>query len=96
MSERLPPPDEPDEPALVPVPVPVPDPDDEELDEPDELVEYFVDVLELSACVTSVPKSVHSSQTSSSAPSIFTRFGEATSFPHISHWTDPLSVMFSP
>jgi hypothetical protein len=54
---------------------------------PDEelLVEYFVDVEELSSVVTSVPKSVHSSQTSSSAPSIFTRFGEATSFPHISH-----------
>jgi len=53
---------------------------DEEL-----LVEYFVDVAELSSVCTSVPKSVHSSQTSSSAPSIFTRLGEATSFPHISH-----------
>jgi hypothetical protein len=55
--------------------------DDELLDD----VEYFVDVLEESAWVTSVPKSVHSSQTSSSAPSIFTRLGELTSFPHISH-----------
>ncbi|PSQ59390.1 MAG: hypothetical protein BRD23_04525 [Halobacteriales archaeon SW_9_67_25] len=59
-------------------------------------VEYFVDVDEVvSSCVTSVPKSVHSSQTSSSAPSILTRFGLAVSVPHISHWTDSLPVMFS-
>jgi hypothetical protein len=51
------------------------------------LVEYLVDVLDVSWVVTSVPNSVHSSQTSSSAPSIFTRFGEAVSVPHISHWT---------
>ena len=74
--------------------------DDDELlddeDDPDDPVEYFVDVLDESACVTSVPKSVHSSQTSSSAPSIFTRFGELVSVPHISHWTGPLPVMFSP
>lgn len=59
----------------------------DELEELEELdpVEYFVEVLEESACVTSVPKSVHSSQTSSSAPSIFTRFGEFVSVPHISH-----------
>jgi len=56
-----------------------------ELPEEELLVEYFVDDEALSSVVTSVPKSVHSSQTSSSAPSIFTRFGEATSFPHISH-----------
>jgi hypothetical protein len=63
------------------------DPELPPLDEPLEelLVEYFVDVEELSSVRTSVPKSVHSSQTSSSAPSIFTRLGEATSFPHISH-----------
>jgi hypothetical protein len=62
------------------------DEEEEELEELDEdPVEYFVDVLEESACVTSVPKSVHSSQTSSSAPSIFTRFGEFVSVPHISH-----------
>jgi hypothetical protein len=52
----------------------------------EELVEYFVDVLDVLSCVfTSVPKSVHSSQTSSSAPSILTRFGSDVSFPHISH-----------
>jgi hypothetical protein len=50
------------------------------------LVEYFVEALEALSCVfTSVPKSVHSSQTSSSAPSILTRFGSDVSFPHISH-----------
>jgi hypothetical protein len=70
-----------------------PDPPPEELDEADELddddeeddVEYFVDVDDVSSVLTSVPKSVHSSQTSSSAPSILTRFGEETSVPHISH-----------
>ncbi|EMA12994.1 hypothetical protein C436_11293 [Haloarcula marismortui ATCC 33800] len=64
-----------------------------ELDEEDELddedeeddVEYFVDVDDVSSVLTSVPKSVHSSQTSSSAPSILTRFGDETSVPHISH-----------
>jgi hypothetical protein len=61
---------------------------DDELEELlplDELVEYFVELLEVSCVFTSVPKSVHSSQTSSSAPSILTRFGLAVSFPHISH-----------
>jgi hypothetical protein len=58
---------------------------DDEGDDEDDPVEYFVDVLPESACVTSVPKSVHSSHTSSSAPSIFTRFGEFVSVPHISH-----------
>jgi hypothetical protein len=58
----------------------------DELDPLELLVEYFVEVLDVLSCVfTSVPKSVHSSQTSSSAPSIFTRFGSAVSFPHISH-----------
>ncbi|EMA25016.1 hypothetical protein C435_03044 [Haloarcula marismortui ATCC 33799] len=64
-----------------------------ELDEEDELddddeeddVEYFVDVDDVSSVLISVPKSVHSSQTSSSAPSILTRFGDETSVPHISH-----------
>jgi len=68
-------------------------PPPEELDEEDELddddeeddVEYFVDVEDVSSVLTSVPKSVHSSQTSSSAPSILTRFGDETSVPHISH-----------
>ncbi len=63
------------------------DEDDEEesLDELDEDVEYLVDAPEEVCCFTSVPKSVHSSQTSSSAPSTFTRLGELVSFPHISH-----------
>jgi hypothetical protein len=60
------------------------DGDDDE-DPPDEPVEYFVEVLEESAVWTAVPKSVQSSQTSSSAPSILTRFGELVSVPHISH-----------
>jgi len=77
MSRRRPPPeeDDPDEELL----------DDEELDDPLEDVEYFVDVDEVSSVLTSVPKSVHSSQTSSSAPSILTRLGDETSLPHISH-----------
>jgi hypothetical protein len=61
-------------------------------EEPEELeeledVEYFVDVDDEDSWRTSVPKSAHSSQTSSSAPSTFTVFGFATSVPHISHWT---------
>jgi hypothetical protein len=66
------------------------DPPDELDPEPDEPllpVEYFVDVLEPLSWRTSVPKSEHSSHTSSSAPSTFTVFGEAVSAPHISHWT---------
>lgn len=59
--------------------------DDDELFPLDE-VEYFVEVEDEESFVfSSVPKSVHSSQTSSSAPSIFTRLGEETSVPHISH-----------
>jgi hypothetical protein len=64
------------------------DPDAPELlddEEPLDPVEYFVEVLDPVSCVTSVPKSVHSSHTSSSAPSIFTRLGEFVSVPHISH-----------
>jgi hypothetical protein len=56
-------------------------------EEPELSVEYFVVVLELDSVRISVPKSVHSSQTSSSAPSILTRFGLETSEPHISHCT---------
>jgi len=48
-------------------------------------VEYFVDVLEDSWVFTSVPKSTHSEQTSSSAPSTLTVFGSDVSAPHISH-----------
>jgi hypothetical protein len=83
MSRRRP--DDPPELPVVPLDVP---PEDAvvELPELDDPVEYFVEVpSESDPCVISVPKSVHSSQTSSSAPSIFTRFGEAVSVPHISH-----------
>jgi hypothetical protein len=85
MSRRRPPP--PLDPPAPPVALEPDDPPDdplEELDEP-ELVEYLVLVVELSWVVTSVPNSVHSSQTSSSAPSILTVFGAAVSVPHISH-----------
>jgi hypothetical protein len=71
-------------------PPPLEPPD--ELDRPlvdvdeDDPVEYFVEVeLDESPVVSSVPNSVHSSQTSNSAPSTFTRFGEDVSAPHISH-----------
>jgi hypothetical protein len=77
MSRRPPPPVVPDEPpeGL--------EADDE--DDPDEDVEYFVDVEEVSSVRTSVPKSAQSSHTSSSAPSILTVFGDPVSVPHISH-----------
>jgi len=80
MSDRRDDPEELDD--VVPVEDDDPDP---ELPDEDDPVEYFVDVLDESACVTSVPNSVHSSQTSSSAPSIFTRLGDPVSVPHISH-----------
>jgi hypothetical protein len=51
----------------------------------EEAVEYFVEVAEESWVLTSVPKEAHSSQTSSSAPSTLTVFGDAVSVPHISH-----------
>jgi hypothetical protein len=63
----------------------VDDPPEELDDEPDEDVEYFVEADDEDSCLTSVPKSVHSSQTSSSAPSTLTRLGELVSLPHISH-----------
>jgi hypothetical protein len=81
MSRRRPPPEPPEEP---PDPLAVLDEDPDVSDEL--LVEYLVDVLDEESWVrTSVPNSVQSSHTSSSAPSIFTRFGLPTSFPHISH-----------
>jgi hypothetical protein len=87
MSLRRPPP-EPEEPAELLVELlealELEDPLDEELLE---LVEYFVDELDSDSVRISVPKSVHASQTSSSAPSILTRFGFDVSVPHISHWT---------
>ena len=59
---------------------------DWELDPPLDPVEYFVDVLELEACVfTSVPKSVQFEHTSSFAPSTLMVFGDDVSAPHISH-----------
>ena len=86
MSRRRPPPPPPDRPPEDPLDRPLEDPEPEL---PLLLVEYFVDELELSPVRTSVPKSVHSSHTSSSAPSILTVFGLAVSDPHISHWTIP-------
>jgi hypothetical protein len=84
MSDRLldPPPEETVELVVL-------DPPDAELDvlePPDEPVEYFVDVSpDDDCCLTSVPKSAQSPQTSSSAPSTFTFFGDDVSAPHISH-----------
>jgi hypothetical protein len=73
-------------PPLAELLVDVDPPPDWELPEPDNPVEYFVEVEpELSSVLTSVPKSVQLSQTLSSAPSILTRFGLAVSVPHISH-----------
>jgi hypothetical protein len=81
----------------VEVPAPEPDePEDEDVEDDEEDVEYFVDVEEDSWVWTSVPKSAQSPQTSSSAPSILTVFGDPVSVPHISHWTGVLSVIFSP
>ena len=63
-------------------------PEDDPLDpsDPPELpVEYFVDVVLVDSVLTSVPKSEHSSHTSSSAPSTFTVLGVDVSAPHISH-----------
>jgi len=58
---------------------------DDELDPPDD-VEYLVDVSpDADWVLTSVPKSAQSLQTSSSAPSTFTFFGDEVSAPHISH-----------
>jgi hypothetical protein len=56
-------------------------------DDEEEDVEYFVDVEAVSWVRTSVPKSAQSPQTSSSAPSTLTVFGDPVSVPHISHWT---------
>jgi len=75
---RRPPPDEPDEPEDRPL-------DEEEPVDDEDPVEYFVDVLDFCWVFTSVPKSAHSEQTSSSAPSTFTVFGSDVSAPHISH-----------
>ena len=51
-----------------------------------ELVEYFVEVLEVDPGVfTSVPKCVQFEQTSSFAPSTLIVVGDGVSAPHISH-----------
>jgi len=96
MSLRRPPPEaeDPDD-ELLAVPDELLDDPPEEL-LPEELVEYFVDELDSDSVRISVPNSVHASQTSSSAPSILTRFGLDVSVPHISHCTGSLPVMFSP
>lgn len=93
MSDRRPPPEELDE------ELEREDDEDEDPLEPDPEefdVEYFVEVEDVSWVLTSVPKSAHWSQTSSSAPSTLTVLGDAVSVPHISHWTGVLAVMFSP
>jgi hypothetical protein len=90
MSRRRPPPPPPPDPLaeLDVLDPPPPEPEPEPDDDPEELlVEYFVDVLELLSVRTSVPKSAQSSQTSSSAPSTFTVFGDPVSAPHISQLT---------
>jgi hypothetical protein len=74
-------------------------PDEDELDEeeeededvPDEdEVEYLVEELDDDSVRTSVPKSLHSSQRSSSAPSTLTVVSDDFEAPHISHWGIPL------
>jgi hypothetical protein len=64
------------------------DDDDEDVPE-DELVEYFVDPDEDDSVRTSVPKSLHSSQRSSLAPSTLTVVSDDLEAPHISHWGIP-------
>ncbi|GGM66803.1 hypothetical protein GCM10009017_16140 [Halarchaeum rubridurum] len=61
-----------------------PEPDDPE-DPPEDDVEYFVEVEDDDSVFTSVPNSVQSLQTSSSAPSTLMVLGFAVSAPHISH-----------
>jgi hypothetical protein len=67
-----------------------PDGDEDDDDVPeDELVEYFVDPDEDDSVRTSVPKSLHSSQRSSLAPSTLTVVSDDLEAPHISHWGIP-------
>jgi hypothetical protein len=88
--ERLDPPPELPEPAVVDVLLPV---------EPDWLVEllpeveYLLDPDDEESVFTSVPKSVHSSQSSSSAPSTFVVVSDDPSAPHISHCAIPPRYM---
>jgi hypothetical protein len=61
--------------------------DDDEDDFPDEEdVEYLLVELDDDSVRTSVPKSLHSSQSSSSAPSTLTVVSDDLEAPHISHW----------
>jgi len=61
-------------------------------DEPEELlldVEYLLDPVDEGSVFTSVPNSLHSSQSSNSAPSTFVVVSDDCSAPHISHWAIP-------
>ena len=49
-------------------------------------VEYLLDPDDEDSVLTSVPNSVHSSQSSSFAPSTFVVVSDDCSAPHISHW----------
>lgn len=61
--------------------------EDDEDDFPDEEdVEYLLVELDDDSVRTSVPKSLHSSQSSSSAPSTLTVVSDDLEAPHISHW----------
>ncbi|GAB3318580.1 hypothetical protein GCM10027355_14620 [Haloplanus salinarum] len=69
-----------------PPPVELEPSDDEDDEDDDDEVEYFVEAELPESVRTSVPKSVHSSQRSSSAPSTFVVVRDELSAPHISHW----------
>jgi hypothetical protein len=62
------------------------EPLDPESDPPEFDVEYFVEASELDSVRTSVPNSLQSSQSWSSAPSTLTVVRDGCSLPHISHW----------
>jgi hypothetical protein len=63
--------------------------DEEEAFPDDEEVEYLLDAEEDDSVRTSVPKSLHSSQRSSLAPSTLTVVSDDLEAPHISHWGIP-------
>jgi hypothetical protein len=68
------------------------DEDDEDEDDAfpdDDEVEYLLDELDDDSVRTSVPKSLQSSQRSSSAPSTLTVVSDDFEAPHISHWGIP-------
>jgi hypothetical protein len=74
---------------LDPLEVDEDDEDDDEDDEDEDDVEYFVEDELPESVRTSVPKSVQSSQSCSSAPSTFVVVSDGLSAPHISHWGIP-------